>query len=1831
MEYNYPVDFETYYFVQLLEGIKKLAKTRIDDSLLGSLNKFVDFLFMGDLPLENIEKLARIQGTSDISIFFSDLMERIREYSPETALNKIKDYAHDFLEIYNELSRDSQWQQHVLRELLGSAPVPADEYSFMEITQNEISQYIDREFETNFPELTPQIEDFLKQLSASEKISEKFARYENVDVLQPAINLITALYERQGKDFSVEKYFSRFLGHLDGLTREFLKLAKDSPEIFLAFLAGEPVAVEEKPVVKKDELEEMIESARKFDENAAARPKLSEEDIQLRLLLRDYITHEINELTKELGQNLNALQSKPGDKENRKVILENMKVYKDLGQIHKYPGIEKISSELLAAIQKHFTGQNSLSQIASDALLDAVRFYTSYIDLVLEDKEQQGIDTLTKKKDAVLLALQAEEPLAEVFSLKDGDVLPLAFQPVNYLLLVSAEDAYREFLTKPEDNRPLGTIAGKIEHVKNWYEILGLEGPGKIADQILRWVAVPELNERLIGKQDVITDAFAMLSSQLFQADKNAWGDLLNRLSEEAPVEEEGVAIHGSLEAFQDVALRHLRQIEKALKDESISFAGVVENYYLPNFKRISGNSGLFENHQISELCTYFINQNNRFRDVPEAILQKFRTALAEKLEMVAQAVFQLPEEIPIPDLIAECDEMYEECMANVPPAPQELTHEPTDEDVAAKREDYIDDELKGVFYKEAKKYLAEIEKYLNDLDQNLDNRKSLEKLGGVTHTLKGSAQMLNRNEIADLARPLENIVDLIIEGELELAEELIPTYRKTVDGISAYLENKDANAEEITLMLNSYIDRHLRSKTDEKVPQEIAEDASAPDILKEVAGEEMSTEEEAAEPLPEEEMGAVPTKEPVLKLSEKDPELLEIFKSEALNNLETIDKNLALIEKFTHDKQTVQTLDQAIHEVRAAAKMLGFAEIGHLMDNMEQVIEEVGRNEPADWNQIVPAMRKVIQVVRSLTEKFEVAQQEYDETARAITATLEQLKLGEGPKAREKKPTSPPDIVEEERVLEPSEQVMEAFIQEARDYLEDINFLLMKMEKNPDNEEMAYHLMRSLHTLKGSAAMVYQEAAEKLTHLGEDIVEGYHDKGEALPQKAIDLLFEVVDEVEFIVDALDNGLQGKTKNFENVAARLEAFYQNLAGGTGVEAATPEEETKEPITPPKPAEKPAKIVPEPTDEEYLSITEELETGKTAPRDAYVRLHVNQMDTLLNEAAELVINHTQFKTQFDKFKNYLPRMDMEGKNLQNILWYLDTIVNEERRIGELVKPYVQNMPAVEESQKKQIENIQRAIHNLQVFYGNFKQSLQGIKESGKLYEEQVHKITNLSAMIHEQIMEARLVPIALLFQRFNRPLRDLAKKHNKKIKLYLEGESTELDRLLIEELYEPMLHILRNAIDHGIEPPNKRKKAGKAEEGLIKIIAKQERNFVNVEVHDDGAGIDMGKVKARAIELGFLEKDQAAALGEQEILEFLTTPGFSTAETTTELSGRGVGLDVVKNAIQKIKGDLRIYSEIGKGTRFVIRVPISLTVTQAMLVDVGAQIYAMPLLQVEETTNITIRDLDLRESVYFMRHRGNHIPVLYLTNLLQIRTTRRKPVSVVGEYPVIIVQDEGIKVALLVDKIVHREEILIKTLGPSLRRVRFITGGSVLADGKVVLVLDIPQIVREAVRMKETGAALHPQDLMRPDTERPTEELAAAKSRRVQRIIKDRKPAVLVVDDSLSIRKFLAGLLTQKDYEVEMAKNGYQALEKLNQREFDLVVTDLEMPHLSGYELIEQVRADARWDSMPIIVLTGRASKHIQQLTQNLGADEFIIKPFKENELIDKIETYIGRE
>jgi chemosensory pili system protein ChpA (sensor histidine kinase/response regulator) len=510
-----------------------------------------------------------------------------------------------------------------------------------------------------------------------------------------------------------------------------------------------------------------------------------------------------------------------------------------------------------------------------------------------------------------------------------------------------------------------------------------------------------------------------------------------------------------------------------------------------------------------------------------------------------------------------------------------------------------------------------------------------------------------------------------------------------------------------------------------------------------------------------------------------------------------------------------------------------------------------------------------------------------------------------------------------------------------------------------------------------------------------------------------------------------------------------------------------------------------------------------------------------------------------------------------------------------------------------------------------------ESMTQLSGSIRRSHEDMSHLAQLTLGMRDEIARARMVPIGTPFTRFRRATREMARATGKEVTLVTSGEHTDVDTGVVERLVDPLIHLVRNAVYHGIEPAAIRVMKGKPAAGSIYLHAAHRGNAVLIEVEDDGAGLDVEKIRAKAIERGLIRPEVARSLPESEVIKFIFMPGFSTAEQIGDQAGRGVGMDVVKRVIESMNGHIDVESIRGVGTKFTLSLPLTLLIATALMVRTGSECYAIPLPAVREVTMLTPGTLQ-RMGERSMLHIGDEaIEVQPLQQILN-----RGAVAVEIGKPVVIVRTASGMIGIVVDELLGRQEIVIKPLGSlkSLNRSSF-GGATIDPEGRVVLVLDP---VRLMAREAQAGAA----------TELASNALASADSLVPYAEIPEPKAAerlLLLIDDSLSIRKFVGRMLESAGYDVHTAVDGEEGLRMASAQNYRLIITDLEMPKLNGFEVIQGLRSREQTQRTPVIVMTTRAGDKHRQMALNIGASSYIAKPVEERALIQEIERWIGKE
>lgn len=495
-----------------------------------------------------------------------------------------------------------------------------------------------------------------------------------------------------------------------------------------------------------------------------------------------------------------------------------------------------------------------------------------------------------------------------------------------------------------------------------------------------------------------------------------------------------------------------------------------------------------------------------------------------------------------------------------------------------------------------------------------------------------------------------------------------------------------------------------------------------------------------------------------------------------------------------------------------------------------------------------------------------------------------------------------------------------------------------------------------------------------------------------------------------------------------------------------------------------------------------------------------------------------------------------------------------------------------------------------------------------KFEGEFLVEQLSETTSQIGLITTElqlaVMKTRMVPIGKVFNKFPRMMRDLCRDLNKEIELIITGEDTELDKSVVEEIGDPLVHMLRNAVDHGIEPPEERIKKKKPKKGTVWLNAYHEGNHIVIEVKDDGRGIDPEKVKKKAVEKGIITPEEAKNLNKEEIFGLIFRPGFSTAEKVTGVSGRGVGMDVVKTNIEKLNGIIQVESEINKGSTFKLKLPLTLAIIQALLVEVSGEVFAIPLVSVIETVRINEDEIHNFEGREVLKLRDSVLSLIRLDEVFQLEG------SFSTEMYVVVVALAEKRIGLIVDRLVGQEEIVIKSLGEYIGGNIGIAGATIMGDGKVRLIIDVSGVMEIATKM-------------------PRRIKHKKSSNKYKRSKEDNIVRVLVVDDSATDRKIMKRLLTSTGWiEVIEVSNPHDALTAAQSIDIDLIITDIVMPEMDGFELAKTIRE--KGVEKPIIAVSARGEAANIQKAKLYGISAYLVKPINLDEMVSQIDKLVEK-
>jgi chemosensory pili system protein ChpA (sensor histidine kinase/response regulator) len=798
-------------------------------------------------------------------------------------------------------------------------------------------------------------------------------------------------------------------------------------------------------------------------------------------------------------------------------------------------------------------------------------------------------------------------------------------------------------------------------------------------------------------------------------------------------------------------------------------------------------------------------------------------------------------------------------------------------------------------------------------------------------------------------------------------------------------------------------------------------------------------------------------------------------------------------------------------------------------------------------------------------------------------------------------------DAADELEGFEIDEEMLEIFAEEAEDLLRNIQTNLKTLESAPNNRDALLEIRRNAHTLKGSAGIVGLKPLSNLAHRVEDLLDFISDNEIEGNEKVFELLMTSTD----CLSALASG-----ENLAQLSNKISLLYQNF--DETLNALKLEDEWEKSIKEPK-MQVQKQIV-----EDFVEIVQaesepEQKTQEAAqPAKSVVRVSIEKLDELVRLVSDLVISRSFVEQRLSEFAKQISELQHSTERLKKSTSKLETDF-EASMLGGNVFGLLQNpqfgsrspqsFDALEFDHYTEFHQTTRELLETTGDTSAINGELENLRSNLELiFEGQSHLLEQLQ----DKLLRLRMVRFGSLSARLHRTVRVTCEQENKQAELFIEGETAEVDTQILDALVEPLLHLLRNAVAHGIESPDTRRLLGKPEKGGIRLKIHNEGTHIILTIFDDGRGISTSALKEKAVRNGFISPSEAEKMTDEEAFSLCFLAGLTTAEQISQTAGRGVGMNIIKTNILRQQGTISIASEPQKSTTFTIRLPMALAVTRGLLIKSGGQTFVFPIKLVKKVSEIPAEQFKASMPQKSLQIGGSDYTVSHLNKLLG------KPVSESKreQLPILLLEISEKTTALIVEEVLHTEEIVIKPFGTPLQNFPYLLGATILGDGSVVPVLDLIYLFNN--RAQNTEVKAQNQDNNDDwETESGDSQLAVFNPQLLK---------VMIVDDSPSVRHIMSKLIKNAGWEVVTAKDGLEALDALHNAETlpDVVLTDVEMPRLNGYELLASIRKEELLQQLPVVMITSRANEKHHQKAVELGVSEYLTKPFDDAVLIETI-------
>ncbi|MEO9524545.1 Hpt domain-containing protein [Marinobacter alexandrii] len=1126
-------------------------------------------------------------------------------------------------------------------------------------------------------------------------------------------------------------------------------------------------------------------------------------------------------------------------------------------------------------------------------------------------------------------------------------------------------------------------------------------------------------------------------------------------------------------------------------------------------------------------------------------------------------------EALPVPDLEEE-------------PAPNEdLASEDGVTDLS-----HLDPELVGIFLEEAYDLINSTGSALHTWSEDPSNRTVAAELQRDVHTLKGGARMAGVEAIGDLTHVLEDLFEKVAEGQLDASDDMNDLLFACHDRLAQMVEQVATQkpcppADELVAKVQAI----LRGEplAIEPAPAEPESEVSEYDTDE----HEIEAEQTPTEPEPEaeaEELTGIT--EPLANANDDD--LIGIFLDEGLEIHSAIGECLAQWRDEPDELSGVTQLQQELHTLKGGARLSDVDPIADLAEAWADALDPLIAGSNNQQALLALSGRALDSLKTMLTTLEDGKQPEAD------SVLIEALQSAHDVAAAETGSAQPEPAAAAQQV---DPEVLEIFLEEAGEIMDQLEQLLDDWHKEPSNHTFNQEAQRALHTLKGGARL------SQMAQLG--------DKAHGLETRLIDLGGNPPDESQWLSitqdhDAIIAMVAGIRKSFESgdTAPEPEPIPESpqTLPATSQPVAKAEEAKVSDSNLPKPAKPQAKP--------RAKARKRAADSQRAAQET-IRVSAPLLDELVNLAGETSITRGRLETQTSDFGHTLDEMAATIERLREQLRRME-IETEAQILFSAEKEhgpdYGDDFDPLEMDRYSSIQQLSRALTESSSDLADLRETLSDrVRDTETLLVQQ----SRINTELQEGLMKTRMIPFASMVPRLRRIVRQISGELGKKVDFDVRNAEGEMDRNILERMIAPLEHMLRNALDHGIEAPADRKVSGKPETGEVVLSLTREGGDVVLRMMDDGKGIPSDVIRDKAIRQNMMRPDED--LTEREILQFILQPGFSTAQQVTQISGRGVGMDVVASEIKQLGGSLDIDSALGRGTTFTVRLPFTVSVNRALMVSTGEDFYAIPLNTIEGIVRVSTYELEeyYKPDAPMYEYAGQEYRLQYLGNLLN-SDHQPKLQGQALPLPVILVRGAEQPMALQVDNLMGSREIVVKSLGPQFSSVRGVSGATILGDGNVVVILDLPAMIRSDILSER-------------------QRLASLEKAREAARYEEQVTTVMVVDDSVTVRKVTSRLLERNGMEVVLAKDGLDAVAQLQDHKPDVILLDIEMPRMDGFEVASFVRHDDNLRETPICMITSRTGEKHRERAMAIGVNEYLGKPFQEIELLETIKRLTGNQ